>query len=89
VIPNQIPLDTLNGVALAGLQREWQMATERYRPNQEPDIADPNLFDHALWYTVTNFTKTFRGERRLLYPQRGTPKRHEGWGRPLSVWLEP
>jgi YVTN family beta-propeller protein len=71
-IPNQIPLDTLNGTAVAGLQREWQHAVERYfphGPDQQPDIADPNLLDHAIWYATTNFTKPFPGEKRILHPK--------------------
>jgi len=71
VIPNQIPLDTLNPVAVTSLQREWQTEVARYfprGPNQTPDIADANLLDHAIWYATTKFSKPFPGETRLLYP---------------------
>lgn len=70
-IPNQIPLDTLNPVAVSSLQRAWQTEVARYfphGPSQVPDIADPNLLDHAIWYATTRFSKPFPGEARLLYP---------------------
>jgi hypothetical protein len=70
-VPNQIPLDALNPVAVASLQRAWQTEVARYFPNgphQVADIADPNLLDHAIWYATTKFTKPFPGEARLLYP---------------------
>jgi hypothetical protein len=71
-IPNQIPLDTLNPVASTGLQRAWQTEVARYfplGPNQKPDIADPNLLDHAIWYATSNFSKPFPGDKRILYPK--------------------
>ena len=50
-IPNQIPLDTLNAAASNKLQKAWQKEVARYfpqGPDQKPDIADPNLLDHAI-----------------------------------------
>ncbi|PYU62963.1 MAG: phosphoesterase [Acidobacteria bacterium] len=70
-IPNQIPLDTLNAAASNKLQKAWQKEVARYfppGPDQKPDIADPNLLDHAIWYANTNFSKPFPGEKRILYP---------------------
>jgi hypothetical protein len=49
----------------------WQHAIEPYFPHgptQEPDVADPNLLDYAIWYAVTNFTRPFPGENRILRP---------------------
>jgi YVTN family beta-propeller protein len=72
VVPNQIPLDTLNPVAVSSLQRAWQTEVARYfprGPHQVADIADPNLLDHAIWYATTKFSKPFPGEARLLYPR--------------------
>jgi hypothetical protein len=71
-IPNQIPLDTLNPVAVSSLQRAWQTEVAHYfphGPNQTPDIADANLLDHAIWYANSNFARPFPGEARLLYPK--------------------
>jgi YVTN family beta-propeller protein len=80
VIPNQIPLDTLNPPAAARLERAWQTAIARFfphGPNQHPDEADPALLDHAIWYANTHFSKPFPGEKRVLFPGelRGTPGR--------------
>ena len=71
VLPNQIPLDTLNPVATSRLERAWQTAVARYfphGPNQQPDVADPNLLDHAIWYANSQFAKPFPGEKRILFP---------------------
>jgi YVTN family beta-propeller protein len=70
-IPNQIPLDTMNPVAVTSLQRAWQARVARYfphSPNQAPDVADPNLLDHAIWYANASYSRPFPGETRLLYP---------------------
>ena len=71
VIPNQIPLTTLNVVAKNKLEKAWQQEISQYfpqGPSQEADIADPNLLNHAIWYTDTHYSKPFPGEKRLLYP---------------------
>ena len=72
LIPNQIPLTTLNAPATTKLEKAWQRAVAKYfpqGPNQEADIADPNLLNHAIWYTDTHFSKPFPGEKRILYPR--------------------
>jgi len=51
-IPNQIPLTTLNAPAATKLERAWQREFAKYfpqGPNQEADIGDPNLLNHAIW----------------------------------------
>ena len=51
-IPNQRPLTTLNAPAATKLERAWQREVAKYfpqGPNQEADIADPNLLNHAIW----------------------------------------
>ena len=68
VLPNQIPLDTLNPVATSRLERARQTAVARYfphGPNQQPDTADPNLLDHAIWYANS---QSFPGGKRILFP---------------------
>jgi len=70
-IPNQIPLDTLNAAATNKLQKAWQIEVARYfpkGPDQKPDVADPNLLNHAIWYVNTKFSKPYPGEKRILYP---------------------
>ena len=70
-IPNQIPLDTLNAAAINKMQKAWQKEVARYfprGPNQQADIADPNLLDHAIWYVNTRFSKPYPGEARILSP---------------------
>jgi hypothetical protein len=76
VIPNQIPLDTLNSVATLKLPSAWQTAVSKYfpkGPGQQADIADPNLLDHAIWYATTHYSKPFPGDKRILYPREIRP----------------
>jgi YVTN family beta-propeller protein len=71
VIPNNIPLDTMNVMAKTKLEKAWQVEVAKYfprGPDQEADLADPNLLNHAIWYTNTHFSKPFPGEKRVLYP---------------------
>ena len=79
-IPNQTPLDTLNAAATKKIQKAWQVEVARYfprGPNQKPDIADPNLLNHAIWYANTSFSKPYPGEKRILYPAQLRPARTE------------
>jgi YVTN family beta-propeller protein len=72
VLPNQIPLDTLNPSAQASLQRAWQQWSATiftHGPGKKPDTADPNLLNHAIWYANNGFTKPYPGEMRLLFPK--------------------
>jgi len=76
-LPSQIPLDTLNPVADSKLKRAWQKGLARYfpkGPNQKPDIADPNLLNHAIWYAVKGFSTPYPGESRVLYPNQLKPR---------------
>ena len=53
------------------LEKAWQKEVAKYfpqGPNQQADLADPNLLNHAIWYTNTHFSKPFPGEKRVLYP---------------------
>lgn len=71
-IPNQIPLNTLNPVATSKLQKAWQQELAKYFPhglNQKPDVADPNLLNHAIWYSTTGFSKPYPGESRVMLPK--------------------
>ena len=75
-IPNQIPLDTLNPVATSKLQKAWQGEIARYFPHgpkQEADIADPNLLNHAIWYSTKGFSTPYPGEKRVMYPKEVKP----------------
>ena len=72
VIPNNIPLDTMNVMAKNKLEKAWQIEVAKYfpqGPNQQADLADPNLLNHAIWYTNTHFSKPFPREKRVLYPK--------------------
>jgi YVTN family beta-propeller protein len=75
-IPNQIPLNTLNAVATSKLQKAWQAEVAKYLPhgpNQQPDLADPNLLNHAIWYSTKGFTTPYPGETRVMYPREVKP----------------
>jgi phospholipase C len=76
VIPNQIPLDTLNPSIQAALQHAWQQWSATifpHGPGKKPDTADPNLLNHAIWYAGNHFTKPYPGESRLLFPKQVQP----------------
>jgi YVTN family beta-propeller protein len=76
VIPNNIPLDTMNVMAKDNLEKAWQVEVAKYfpqGPNQQADLADSNLLNHAIWYTNTHFSKPFPGEKRVLYPRQLRP----------------
>lgn len=70
-IPNQVPLDTMNPPAKGKLERTWRNELAKFfpqGPNQQPDIANPNLLNHAIWYATKGFSVPYPGERRVLYP---------------------
>ena len=76
VIPNKVPLDTLNPAATSKLQKAWQGEVAKYLPhglNQKPDVADPNLLNHAIWYSTKGFSTPYPGESRVLYPNEVRP----------------
>ena len=71
VIPNQIPLTTLTPAATSRLQRAWQNELVKSfprGPRQEPDKADPNIMNHAIWYSMKNYSTPYPGEKRILFP---------------------
>jgi YVTN family beta-propeller protein len=70
-IPNRIPLDTLNPAPKSKLEKTWRNELAKFfpqGPNQKPDIADPNLLNHAIWYATRGFSIPYPGESRVLYP---------------------
>jgi YVTN family beta-propeller protein len=70
-IPNRIPLDTLNPVAKSKLEKAWRKQLAKFfplGPNQAPDIADPSLLNHAIWYATRGFSIPYPGERRVFSP---------------------
>jgi YVTN family beta-propeller protein len=76
-IPNQIPLDTLNPAAKSKLEKAWRNELAQFfphGPNQEPDIADPDLLNHAIWYATKGFSIPYPGERRVFYPNQLKPR---------------
>ncbi len=76
-IRNQILLDSLNPAAKSKLEKAWRNELARFfphGPNQEPDIADPNLLNHAIWYATKGFSIPYPGERRVFYPKQLNPR---------------
>ncbi len=70
-VPNRIPLDTLNPAAKSNLEKAWRKELTKFfpqGPNQAPDVADPNLLNHAIWYATKGFSVPYPGERRVFYP---------------------
>jgi len=75
-IANQISRDPLNVASAQKLQKAWQQEVARYfprGPNQQADLADPNLLDHAIWYVNTNCSRPYPGQKRILYPKEIRP----------------
>jgi hypothetical protein len=65
-------LNTLNPVATSKLQKAWQREVAKYLPhgqNQKPDSADPNLMNHAIWYSTKGYSTPYPGDSRVLYPK--------------------
>lgn len=76
-IPSQIPLDTLNPAPKSKLEKAWRNELATFfpqGPNQAPDIADPNLLNHAIWYATKGFSIPYPGERRVFYPNQLNPR---------------
>jgi hypothetical protein len=75
-IPNRIPLDTMNPAAKTRLQRAWRNELARFfpqGPDQKPDIADPNLLNHAIWYATKGFSVPYPGESAVFFPNKLKP----------------
>ena len=72
-----IPLD--QGPGLPGgelvytpLQKAWLKATAEVMKGRydKADAVDPNFLNHAIWYSVTNWTRPYPGESKLMMPGR-------------------
>lgn len=81
-VPNQIPLDTLNGTAAAAAPATAQPATQAWADWSKkqdwtgPDRANPAQLNHADWYSAHNYTQPYPGEDKILTPDEvaaGTP----------------
>lgn len=68
--PNLIPLDELNPAvsALKGVERDWAIASSRMNFSQ-PDAADEDLLNRAIWYSTTGFKRPYPGDKRVLSPR--------------------
>ncbi|MGA7410302.1 MAG: bifunctional YncE family protein/alkaline phosphatase family protein [Bryobacteraceae bacterium] len=76
-IPNRIPLDTLNPAPKSKLEKAWRNELAKFFPHgptQAPDVADPNLLNHAIWYATKGFSTPYPGERRVFYPNQLNPR---------------
>jgi hypothetical protein len=61
----------MNPAAQGKLEKAWRNELVKffpYGPNQKPDLADPNLLNHAIWYATKGFSIPYPGESRVLYP---------------------
>lgn len=79
-VPNQIPLDTLNGSpAAAAAPAAAQPAAQAWADWSKkqdwsgPDRANPAQLNHADWYGAHNFTKPYPGEDKILTPDEVNP----------------
>jgi hypothetical protein len=75
-LPNQIPLDSLNGSATGRLQRAWRDRLASFfptGPHQKPDVADPVLLNHAIWYATKGFSTPYPGDHKVMYPNELKP----------------
>jgi YVTN family beta-propeller protein len=72
-----IPLD--QGPGLPGgelvytpLQKAWLKATAEVLKGKydKADAVDPNFLNHAIWYSVTNWTRPYPGESKVMMPGR-------------------
>jgi YVTN family beta-propeller protein len=72
--PNQIPLDTLNGTAVAAASPAAQPAAQAWADWSKkqdwsgPDRANPAQLNRADWYAANNYTKPYPGDGKVLTP---------------------
>jgi YVTN family beta-propeller protein len=71
-LQNQIPLNQMNPGATAQLsvERAWaQASAEMFAGRQaKPDSENPNMLNHAIWYSATGFKRPYPGESKVLMP---------------------
>ena len=69
VRPSRIPLDYMNPAlsALDGAQKAWAEASAEM-DFSEPDRADEELLNRAIWYSAKGFDRPFPGDDRVLSP---------------------
>lgn len=75
-LPASIPLD--RGVGLPGgsavawnaVAKAWIKATDEVMKGKydKADSVDPNFLNHAIWYSATDWTRPYPGERSVLMP---------------------
>lgn len=51
-------------------EKAWELASDRImRPNMtHADIVDEHFLNHAIWYSATNWTRPYPGEKAMLMP---------------------
>jgi YVTN family beta-propeller protein len=73
VLPNQIPLNQMNpgSVAQQEIERAWSLASTKMFEGKEnkPDAENPNMLNHAIWYSATGFKRPYPGESKVLMPE--------------------
>jgi hypothetical protein len=76
-LPAITPLD--QGPGLQGgqlvytpMQKAWLQATAEVMKGKydKADAVDPNFLNHAIWYSVTNWTQPYPGESKVMMPGR-------------------
>ncbi len=70
-IQNKVSLDTVTPAPVSQLQRAWQKELAKSFPSgprQDPDRADPNLLNRAIWYAMKNYSVPYPGDKRVLFP---------------------
>ncbi len=73
-VPNQIPLDTLNGTATAAAPATAQSTAQAWADWSKKqdwkgqDRANPAQLNHADWYAAHNYTQPYPGENKILTP---------------------
>jgi YVTN family beta-propeller protein len=73
VLPNQVPLNQMNPGSLAQqqIERAWSVASTKMFAGKEnkPDAENPNMLNHAIWYSATGFSRPYPGESKVLMPE--------------------
>ena len=75
-LPAVIPLDQGPGLpagknlAFTPLQKAWLKATAEVMMGKydKADSVDPNFLNHVIWYSATNWTRPYPGEKKVLMP---------------------
>lgn len=73
VLPNQVPLNQMNpgSIAEQEIERAWSLASTKMFAGKEnkPDAENPNMLNHAIWYSATGFNRPYPGESKVLMPE--------------------